>query len=234
MGGHFLSAFIGVCISKIFNVGFSYDSNNLQWLAASLATAISLVVMQATKTTHPPAGATALLPCVESAVRGLGWYYLPVILLSSVVVLVTALLFNNTQRQYPKFWISPSTPSDPTLPPPSTAYRESPDLKPWLKRRSSSAPPQLPDEFDDDEKYRSDSLDSDSSCGSGSDKSGNTQVILYMPGKTRWTRNEDKTLMRGIKEGKSIDEIAQEFPGRTPAAVYQRSYMVPDLTEKQR
>lgn len=40
----------------------------------------------------------------------MGWYLLPVILLSSVVVLVTALLFNNVQRRFPMFWVGPAVP----------------------------------------------------------------------------------------------------------------------------
>ena len=63
--------------------------------------------MQITDTTHPPAGATALLPASSSEVRDMGWYFLPVVVLSSVIVLGTALV-NNIQRRYPVFWIAPS------------------------------------------------------------------------------------------------------------------------------
>ena len=90
----------------------------LQWLAASLATAIALVVMHLTKTTHPPAGATALLPCVDAHIWALRWYYLPVLLLSSTVVLVSAVLLMNVQRQYPKFWVAQIPP------PPATENKE--------------------------------------------------------------------------------------------------------------
>ncbi|KAF2713932.1 hypothetical protein K504DRAFT_370532 [Pleomassaria siparia CBS 279.74] len=109
--GHFFSAVIGIVVAIIF--GFDLETNvapRLQWLAASLATAIALVVMHATKTTHPPAGATALLPCIDTAVWSLKWYFLPVVLLSSTLVLMSALLVNNVQRQYPKFWITPIPP----------------------------------------------------------------------------------------------------------------------------
>lgn len=61
--------------------------------------------MQITKTTHPPAGATALLAATDQDIQRLSWYLLPVILLSSSVVLVTALLINNIQRRFPTFWI---------------------------------------------------------------------------------------------------------------------------------
>ena len=80
---------------------------SLSWLASSLAAAIAIVVMQMTKTTHPPAGATALLPVVEPVINRLDWYFLPVVLLSSVLVLVVALLNNNIQRRYPVFWWAP-------------------------------------------------------------------------------------------------------------------------------
>lgn len=115
--GHFFSGLTGVIVATIFQ--FNLDENpfpRLQWLAASLATAIALVVMHLTKTTHPPAGATALLPCIDQHIWALRWYFLPVLLLSSSIVLVTALLSNNIQRQYPKFWVAqlppPAAPTD--------------------------------------------------------------------------------------------------------------------------
>ena len=37
-------------------------------------------------------------------------YYLPIILLSSSLVLVVALIVNNVQRRYPQFWFVPSSP----------------------------------------------------------------------------------------------------------------------------
>ncbi|KAL5119718.1 hypothetical protein ACEQ8H_002324 [Pleosporales sp. CAS-2024a] len=110
--GHFFSGLIGVIIATIFQFHLDQDPHpRLQWLAASLATAMALVVMHLTKTTHPPAGATALLPCIDQHIWALRWYFLPVLLLSSSVVLVTALMVNNMQRQYPRFWIAPLPPS---------------------------------------------------------------------------------------------------------------------------
>lgn len=67
--------------------------------------------MDITKTTHPPAGATALLPATSNDVYNLSWYFLPVVLLSSAIVLATALLINNIQRRYPMFWITPAVPA---------------------------------------------------------------------------------------------------------------------------
>ena len=74
--------------------------DSLRWLSGSLATALAVVAMQITGMTHPPAGATALLAAVNPDIYGLSWYYLPVVLLSSVLILFTALMFNNIQRRY--------------------------------------------------------------------------------------------------------------------------------------
>ncbi|CAG8290900.1 unnamed protein product [Penicillium salamii] len=108
--GHFFSALIGVCITKLFSLMPEARFESLRWLAASLSTAIAIVVMQFTGTTHPPAGATALLPATNQEIWELSWYYLPVVLLSSALLLVCALLLNNLQRRYPVFWIAPAPP----------------------------------------------------------------------------------------------------------------------------
>ncbi|KAJ5822457.1 HPP family protein [Penicillium robsamsonii] len=116
LGGHFLSALVGICITKLFSLMPDEEMfNSLRWIAASLSSAVAIVVMQITETTHPPAGATALLPAVDEAVWALSWYYLPVVLLSSTMILIVALILNNIQRRYPIFWISPPT-AKPVLP----------------------------------------------------------------------------------------------------------------------
>lgn len=112
--GHFFSALVGVCITKLFSLMPDHARfEELRWLAASLSTAVAIVVMQLTGTTHPPAGATALLPATDDGVWELSWYFLPVVLLSSTLLMVSALLFNNLARRYPVFWIAPSPPPKP-------------------------------------------------------------------------------------------------------------------------
>ena len=109
--GHFLSALVGICITKLFSLMPDQERfHSLRWLAASLSSAVAIVVMQITQTTHPPAGATALLPATDEAIWELSWYYLPVVLLSSVIIVAVALLLNNIQRRYPTFWIAPNKP----------------------------------------------------------------------------------------------------------------------------
>lgn len=121
VGGHFISALIGVCVTQLFLLLPPEQYESLRWLNASLAASIAIVVMQITKTTHPPAGATALLPAIDVDIRALSWYYLPVCLMSSALVLVTALLLNNIQRRYPTYWIAPppppKAPAAPAVPP---------------------------------------------------------------------------------------------------------------------
>ena len=64
--------------------------------------------MTLTNSIHPPAGATALLAAVDLKIGQLGWYLLPLVMLSTALVLVTSLLLNNIQRQYPKYWWTPT------------------------------------------------------------------------------------------------------------------------------
>ncbi len=101
MGGHVFSAIIGVTCYKIFHPNM--------WLAASVAVATAIAVMHATKTLHPPGGATALIAVIGSQkIHNLGYLY--VIMpagLGALIMLVVALLVNNIpkSRRYPEFWI---------------------------------------------------------------------------------------------------------------------------------
>ena len=97
IGGHVVSALVGVSIQKLFP--------DLIWIAAPLAVSLSIIMMQVTKTLHPPGGATALIAIAGSEkVKELGyWYVLSPVLLGTIILLITALVFNNmsSKRQYP-------------------------------------------------------------------------------------------------------------------------------------
>jgi len=74
LGGHFIASLIGVCITKLFSLLHDEQRfDELRWLAGSLSTATAIVVMQITETTHPPAGASALLAAVSPEITELGW-----------------------------------------------------------------------------------------------------------------------------------------------------------------
>jgi CBS-domain-containing membrane protein len=101
VGGHVLSAVVGVFCYQMFH--------GEMWLAASLAVATAIAVMHATKTLHPPGGATALIAVIGGdKVHALGYFYvLMPVALGAVIMLVIALLVNNIPktRRYPEFWL---------------------------------------------------------------------------------------------------------------------------------
>ena len=63
IGGHVISACIGVTAAKLFP--------DMIWLASAVAVALSIVMMQITKTLHPPGGATALIAVTGSPAIGM-------------------------------------------------------------------------------------------------------------------------------------------------------------------
>ena len=97
VGGHLISAIIGVTIHLIFP--------EIIWLSAALAVSISIVLMQITKTLHPPGGATALIAVIGSEkIKHLGyWYVLSPVLVGVLTLLFVALIVNNIteNRSYP-------------------------------------------------------------------------------------------------------------------------------------
>lgn len=101
MGGHIISAIIGVAAYKIFH--------NHMWLAASVAVATAIAAMHATKTLHPPGGATSLIAVIGSQkIHNLGFLYVIIPAgLGAAIMLAVALLVNNIpkSRRYPEFWI---------------------------------------------------------------------------------------------------------------------------------
>lgn len=97
VGGHVISAFIGVTVYKVMP--------DIIWLTAPLAVALSIVCMQITKTLHPPGGATALIAVIGSpGIKALGYGYVWSPVLTGVLILLAvALVFNNMtkHRKYP-------------------------------------------------------------------------------------------------------------------------------------
>ena len=81
---------------------------DLRWLAGALSCGLASAVMTLTKTVYPPAGATALLAAVDPTLSRLGWFLLPLVLLSAVLTLISSLFINNIQRQYPLYWWTPA------------------------------------------------------------------------------------------------------------------------------
>ncbi|MBF0285517.1 MAG: HPP family protein [Magnetococcales bacterium] len=100
VGGHLLSAVVGVAMQQ--------SLGHTPWLAGAMAVATAIVVMQQTRTLHPPGGATALIAVIGSErIHELGYLYVLVPAVSgALLMLAVALLVNNLApgRRYPVYW----------------------------------------------------------------------------------------------------------------------------------
>jgi hypothetical protein len=100
VGGQFFSAVVGCVCRDIF-------PDSVNWVAAPVGVGVAVLVMQITRTVHPPGGATALL--LASQVphgRWASWIGVPAVMIGSLGMLVIALLMNLIApgRRYPTFW----------------------------------------------------------------------------------------------------------------------------------
>nr|WP_294790670.1 HPP family protein [uncultured Mucilaginibacter sp.] len=102
IGGHVVCAIVGVTIYKLIP--------DQLWLSSALSVSLSIVLMQITKTLHPPGGATALIANIGSEkIHALGYFYvLNPVLAGALILLLVAIIFNNStnHRHYPnnKHW----------------------------------------------------------------------------------------------------------------------------------
>jgi CBS domain-containing membrane protein len=95
IGGNLVAAFVGVTCAKLIGEPV---------LAAGIAAAFAIGGMFALRCIHPPSGAVALTAVLGGpAIHSLGYDFILVpVLLNSVLLLLTALFFNNaTGRRYP-------------------------------------------------------------------------------------------------------------------------------------
>lgn len=100
VGGHFVSALIGVFCWQIFH--------EIPALAQALAVATAIALMHLTRTLHPPGGATALIATLGAPeIERLGfWYALMPATLGPLLLLLVGLAVNNLprSRRYPECW----------------------------------------------------------------------------------------------------------------------------------
>ncbi len=101
IGGHVISALVGVTCVKLFG--------STIWIAAAMAVSLAIVAMLATKTLHPPGGATALIAVVGGPkIHNLGFLYAFIPAgAGALVLLFVALIVNNLSRnrKYPEYWV---------------------------------------------------------------------------------------------------------------------------------
>lgn len=100
VGGHVISGLAGVTAYHL--------AGPTVWLAAALAVSLAVVLMLATRTLHPPGGATALIAVIGGPkIHALGFLY-PFVPAGAgaLVLLLVALVVNNLSksRTYPEYW----------------------------------------------------------------------------------------------------------------------------------
>lgn len=101
IGGHILSGLVGAACYQMFG--------GTVWIAAALAVSLAIVAMLATKTLHPPGGATALIAVIGGQkIHSLGFLYAFIPAgAGAIVLLLVALIVNNLSknRKYPEYWL---------------------------------------------------------------------------------------------------------------------------------
>lgn len=103
--GHTFSALVGVAVTKLFL--YHHDFERLKWIAGSIACGLASAIMLLTNTVHPPGGASAVLAAVLPEVTEMGWYFVALVMLGTVLMLLVSLVTNNIQRQFPTYWWTP-------------------------------------------------------------------------------------------------------------------------------
>jgi CBS-domain-containing membrane protein len=94
--GNVLSALVGVFVFRVCG-------QTTHWTLA-IAIGAAMALMVATRTYHPPAAVTVLLP-VLTEITDFAWAFVPVGIGAAIVVGI-GILYNNVyaERQYPVFW----------------------------------------------------------------------------------------------------------------------------------
>lgn len=104
--GHFISSLVGICIQKLFSLGSGGRDN--YWASGALSVGVASILMSIFNCVHPPAGASALLPSVDSEIQMMSWWYLPVQIISSLLIITVACITGNIIRSYPQYWWTPA------------------------------------------------------------------------------------------------------------------------------
>lgn len=96
IGGHIIAALVGLAVYAIFE--------EVTWWSLGIANGVAILLMVATKTVHPPAGATAFLPLL-SGITDWSWAFVPVGV-GAVILVAIALVYSNLfkHQRYPAFW----------------------------------------------------------------------------------------------------------------------------------
>jgi CBS-domain-containing membrane protein len=114
--GQLVSAVLAIGITKLWVLGYPDYVDHLDntgfytpsFVNGALCMSLALLGQMVLGAVHPPGGATALAAATDPVIVTLSWHYIPVVLVSSVVMLAWALVINNVgRRRYPMYWWSP-------------------------------------------------------------------------------------------------------------------------------
>ncbi|WVF68088.1 hypothetical protein IAT40_002851 [Kwoniella sp. CBS 6097] len=116
--GNMVGALIGTILTRLFTLhggGVEYRENlentefhGSTFVNGGLVVSVTLLVTLMLGVVHPPAGATALAAATDMHVVSMSWGYIPVVLVSSILVIIWAMIINNLgRRRYPVYWWAP-------------------------------------------------------------------------------------------------------------------------------
>ena len=95
IGGHFLSTVVGM---------LCFEGLPVNWWSFAIASGISVLLMQLSKTMHPPAAADPIMLIMQG---GAAWqFWLSPVLAGSILLVFLAIIINNIIGQpYPRNWL---------------------------------------------------------------------------------------------------------------------------------
>lgn len=139
--GNTICAIIGVALTRAFEPT-SYRVSTIDgvsWAAAATTVSVAVFAMQLLGCIHPPGAAIALLANINSSEYRLGWYLVPVVIVSSLVIIAWALIINNLGgRRWPENWFYQNAFRDPpVIGPEKLPFANSPYSLPRRRPRPS-------------------------------------------------------------------------------------------------
>ena len=114
--GQVIPAIIGTCITRLWIVTHPDYASHLDnkefygpsFVNGALCMSLGLLGQMVFGVLHPPGGATAVVAATDPVIVALSWRYIPVVLVSSVLLVGVGIIFNNLgRRRYPVFWWAP-------------------------------------------------------------------------------------------------------------------------------
>ena len=114
--GQVVPAIIGTAITRLWIVTHPDYASHLEnkefygpaFVNGALCMSLGMLGQMVFGVVHPPGGATALAAATDPTIVILSWHYVPIMLVSSTLLVAAGMVFNNLgRRRYPVFWWAP-------------------------------------------------------------------------------------------------------------------------------